>query len=62
MQSAGITPLFVFSGMDASQKNKAPQDDEVAARANTHAWELYDQHKPVRAVETFGDSGACREC
>ncbi|KAI9820963.1 MAG: hypothetical protein M1832_003435 [Thelocarpon impressellum] len=60
MQAAGITPLFVFSGLDVGPKHQPSRDEGLAARANTLAWELYDQHEPVKAVETFGDSGSVK--
>jgi hypothetical protein len=53
----GIVPLFVFSGMDLAKKDKPFSNLNDSALANTRAWELYDQHQAVQAVETFGNSG-----
>ncbi|KAH0547560.1 hypothetical protein FGG08_000285 [Glutinoglossum americanum] len=53
----GIVPLFVFSGMDIAKKDKPFSNLNDSALANTRAWELYDQHQAVQAVETFGNSG-----
>lgn len=68
MQTAGFTPLFVFNGLDVGKKDQSGRREAEAAAANLRAWELYDQHQPVKAVETFGDSGGwstyirmCRE-
>jgi XPG N-terminal domain len=53
----GIVPLFVFSGMDLAKKDKPFSHLNDSALANTRAWELYDQHQAIQAVETFGNSG-----
>ncbi|KAI9850063.1 MAG: hypothetical protein M1838_006143 [Thelocarpon superellum] len=60
IRTAGITPLFVFSGLDVGKEPQTSLDEAAAAQANAQAWELYDQHQPVRAVETFGDSGSVK--
>ena len=57
MQSFGIKPLFVFSGMDFAAREKRTREMSDAVRANSEAWGLYNQHQAVRAVETFGNSG-----
>ena len=60
MRSAGMTPIFVFGGLELGGRDPSLHDQTAATRANTQAWELYDQHQPVRAVETFGDSGSVK--
>lgn len=57
MQSFGIKPLFVFSGMDYAVKEKSSREMTDSVRLNSEAWGLYNQHQAVRAVETFGNSG-----
>ncbi|KAI9860754.1 MAG: hypothetical protein M1813_005677 [Trichoglossum hirsutum] len=56
----GIVPLFVFSGMDLAKKDKPFSNLNDSALANTRAWELYDQHQAVQAVETFGNSASIK--
>ena len=55
-REAGITPFFVFSGLDVGRKDRVFQASENATRINADAWELYNQHQAQRAVETFGSS------
>lgn len=57
MQSFGIKPLFVFSGMGYVVKEKPSRESSDSVRLNSEAWSLYNQHQAVRAVETFGNSG-----
>ena len=57
MQLAGFKPLFVFSGLDVGKRDHSGRKEAAATAANLRGWELYDQHQPVKAVETFGDSG-----
>lgn len=57
MQSLGIKPLFVFSGMDYVAKEKPSRELSDSVRLNSEAWSLYNQQSPVEAVETFGNSG-----
>ncbi|KAI9816836.1 MAG: hypothetical protein M1827_001481 [Pycnora praestabilis] len=60
LRAAGITPTFVFSGLEIAKKDKSATSLSGASRANTQAWELYDQHEAVQAVETFGNSGSVK--
>jgi hypothetical protein len=53
----GITPIFVFSGLDiGSNRDRSFRLAEEASRTNSEAWQLYDQHQAERAVEAFGCS------
>ena len=58
MEEAGITPVFVFRGLDVGKQDTTGRREAESAALNTAAWELYDQLHPVRAVETFGNSGS----
>lgn len=57
----GITPFFVFSGLNAGKKDRVFQASEEATRINAEAWELYNQHQAQRAVEAFGSSSKWRQ-
>lgn len=57
MQSFGIRPLFVFSGMEFAVKEKPMLALRQSSRPNAEAWELYNQHQAVQAVDTFGNTG-----
>jgi XPG N-terminal domain len=58
MQEAGITPVFVFSGLDiVGAKERNLEEANASMQANNNAWELYDDHKPGPAVDTFALSG-----
>lgn len=55
----GITPVFVFSGLDVGRRD-APFDlSEQAARVNQQAWELYHSGQAQQAVDKFGSSSGC---
>ncbi|KAI9678574.1 MAG: hypothetical protein M1817_005631 [Caeruleum heppii] len=60
LQSAGITPFFVFDGMSFGKKGPSSADDSETVRRISQAWELYDRHQAIEAVATFGDSGAVK--
>ena len=57
-RDAGITPVFVFDGMDVNKTKALFQQADEAVRANTTAWNLYNQHQAENAVAAFGES--CR--
>ncbi|EWC48207.1 hypothetical protein DRE_02311 [Drechslerella stenobrocha 248] len=56
-QQAGITPLFVFSGIQPLRTDKASSMSETTAKNRATAWALYDGGHAAEAVEAFGDSG-----
>lgn len=60
LQTAGVTPFFVFPGLDVGSKHSDQifKEAEEAARINEEAWRLYDQHQAERAVDTFRKSSA----
>lgn len=60
MATMRIKPFFVFSGMEYPVQEKPVGELREAARINAEAWGLYNQHKAVEAVETFGSSGETR--
>lgn len=55
-REAGIKPIFVFDGMDVSKTKTLFQQADEAVRANTAAWNLYNQHQAENAVAAFGES------
>ena len=57
LRALRITPLFVFSGMDFAVREKPLKQLREAAKRNSHAWELYNQHEAIQAVDAFGNSG-----
>ena len=54
----GITPFFVFSGLDVGKRDTSFVTSEDAARTNAEAWALYDNHQAEAAVEMFSNSGS----
>ncbi|KAI9667560.1 MAG: hypothetical protein M1821_000376 [Bathelium mastoideum] len=57
-RTAGITPVFIFDGIDVSKTRALFQQADEAVRANSTAWNLYNQHHAVDAVAAFGESCA----
>ena len=57
-KKAGITPVFVFSGLDLGKNAASFEKSEIASQTNRQAWESYGQNDAEGAVKTFGDSGA----
>ena len=55
-RGTGIKPIFVFDGMDVSKTKTLFQQADEAVRANTTAWNLYNQHQAENAVAAFGES------
>lgn len=60
MSSFGIRPVFVFSGLDCAVKEKPMRQLREASRLNSQAWELYNQHRAIQAVDAFGNSGSVK--
>ncbi|KAI9838145.1 MAG: hypothetical protein M1837_002640 [Sclerophora amabilis] len=63
LQTAGITPLFVFDGMDISKRDKWPEGLEEPVRENARAWEMYgesDRDLANEAIEVFRGSGSTK--
>ena len=57
LQSWGVKPIFVFSGLEQG-KNYAPfEEGENVAERNRIAWDLYIRHEAQEAVDNFGNSG-----
>ena len=56
----GITPLFVFSGLDLVRKEDPFRALDEVSREVERAWKLYSQNNAQDAVKTFGSSGAPR--
>lgn len=60
----GITPYFVFPGLDYGKNANVAREYEESMRLIGDAWSLYRSSQPDAAVETFGRSGnrgsACR--
>ncbi|KAK5133335.1 hypothetical protein LTR08_007860 [Meristemomyces frigidus] len=55
-KQAGITPLFVFNGLDVASRDRAMIGREAKKAAATlgEAWSIYDQGKGDEAVVAFG--------
>lgn len=58
LQEAGITPFFVFSGMDVKVKDTGSRGWEDRVAANTLAWNYYDGQRAPESVEEFGNSSS----
>lgn len=54
----GVTPLFVFSGLDVGKRDTTFNASEEAARINNQAWNLYYSNDAEKSVATFGKSEA----
>ena len=57
-RAAGITPLFVFSGLDVGKNDSVLAEALRNAQLHSDAWALYDKNDASRAVETFRKSAA----
>lgn len=54
----GITPMFIFSGLEMVRKEDPFRPLEDVSREIERAWKLYSQNNAQDAVKTFGSSGA----
>lgn len=56
--SAGITPTFVFNGLDLACRDRATvaRESRVAVASLDEAWRLYGENKADNAVAEFGKS------
>jgi hypothetical protein len=52
----GITPLFVFNGLDIGKGDPTFNASEENARVSTLAWNQYSTGNAAATVQTFGDS------
>lgn len=57
LQSADITPVFVFNGLESGRKLDPFNAAAVAVRTNTDAFEVYHKGQGAQAVRLFGSSG-----
>jgi hypothetical protein len=57
-RNAGITPLFVFSGLDVGKNDSVLADALRNTQLHSEAWALYDKNDANRAVDTFRKSTA----
>ncbi|KAK6441843.1 hypothetical protein LTR95_001922 [Oleoguttula sp. CCFEE 5521] len=57
-RSAGITPTFVFNGLDLACRDRAAiaKESRIAAASLDEAWRLYGESKADDAVAEFGKS------
>jgi hypothetical protein len=57
-REAGITPTFVFNGLDLACRDRATitRESRLAARSLDEAWRLYSESKADDAVAEFGKS------
>lgn len=60
LRQYGITPYFVFPGLDYGKKGNVGRGYEESLRLIGEAWNLYRSSQPGAAVETFGRSGKHR--
>jgi hypothetical protein len=57
-RAAGITPLFVFSGLDVGKNDSVLAEALRNTQLHSDAWALYDKNEGNRAVDTFRKSAA----
>ena len=59
-EEAGITPFFVFNGLDLACKDRTSilKESQRASAILNEAWQIYDQGKGEDAVSMFGK--ACK--
>lgn len=57
-EEAGITPTFVFNGLEyaCQDRNSVSRESRTAAQSLNEAWSLYSQSKADDAVAEFGKS------
>jgi len=55
-KDCGITPIFVFGGLDVGKQDAPFDHSEQAARINQQAWDLYHSGQAQQAVDKFGSS------
>lgn len=55
-RSHGITPIFVFDGLDMKNEDSAFNNSEENTAASSLAWEQYAGGDALGTVQTFGDS------
>lgn len=52
----GITPIFVFNGLDVGKGDPTFNASEESARVSTQAWDHYAGSNPSATVQAFADS------
>jgi hypothetical protein len=57
-RAQGITPLFVFSGLNVGKSDTALAEALRNTQTHSDAWALYDKNDPSNAVDTFRKSTA----
>jgi hypothetical protein len=57
-RAQGITPLFVFSGLNVGKSDTALAEALRNSQTHSDAWALYDKNDPNNAVDTFRKSTA----
>lgn len=56
-QAVGITPHFVFNGLDNAISDDPFGPSLASARANALAFDTYDRNQPSHSIELFRKSG-----
>ncbi|KAI9759230.1 MAG: hypothetical protein M4579_002518 [Chaenotheca gracillima] len=63
LQAAGVTPIFIFSGMDIARKEKFPPGLVESMRENARAWDMYgesDRALANESIQVFRSSGSIK--
>ncbi|KAK9471322.1 temperature dependent protein affecting M2 dsRNA replication-domain-containing protein [Dipodascopsis tothii] len=55
-KAAGITPVFVFQGVDIGQDERVFDKSDANARKRASAWEAYDKARGEQAVNIFNEA------
>ena len=57
LKELGVSPLFVFDGLQVSKPALDSPSQARSARAAQQAWELYDQQQADQVVDAFSNAG-----
>jgi hypothetical protein len=57
LKSLGVTPIFVFDGLEVGKPALDTPSRARSARALEQAWEFYDQQQAEQVVDAFRSAG-----
>lgn len=57
LNNAGITPIFVFDGLEVGKPEPDLLAQNQSTRALDQAWEFYDQQQADQVVDAFSNAG-----
>ncbi|KAK2741084.1 hypothetical protein FQN55_008488 [Onygenales sp. PD_40] len=60
LKNLGVTPVFVFNGLDFGKRAPDFSSQAESTRALEQAWDLYDQQQADQVVDAFSTAGSAK--